>query len=237
MKKAIIIGASSGIGRHLALLLADQGYQVAITGRRTHLLQELQASKPTQFISKTFDVTDLNNPQHLDQLASQLTGLDLLVISSGIGEINEKLDFSIEKSTIDVNVSGFTQVADWAFNYFYQQGKGHLVNISSIAGIRGARHAPAYNASKAYQINYLEGLRQKANRVKAAIIITDVRPGFVNTAMAKGEDLFWVASVEKAAKQIMIAIEKNQKIIYVTRRWRMIGVMLKFLPGWIYEKF
>ncbi len=71
MKKAIIIGASSGIGRHLALLLADQGYQVAIIGRRTHLLQELQASNPTQFISKTFDVTELNNFEHLNQIATQ----------------------------------------------------------------------------------------------------------------------------------------------------------------------
>lgn len=236
MKKAIIIGASSGIGRHLAVLLADQGYQVAITGRRKPLLEELQASNPTQFISKCFDITELNNAQHLDQLASQLKGLDLLVISSGIGEINEQLDFSIEKSTIDVNVSGFTQVADWAFNYFYQQGKGHLVNISSIAGIRGARHAPAYNASKAYQINYLEGLRQKANRAKAAIMISDIRPGFVDTAMAKGEALFWVAPVEKAAKQIVLAIANKKKIIYVTRRWRLIGAVLKFLLGWIYEK-
>ena len=123
-----------------------------------------------------------------------MNGLDLLVLSSGIGELNMDLDFLIEKQTIGTNVVGFTCICDWAFTYFAQQQSGHLTAITSVAGLRGSRYAPAYNATKAYQINYLEALRQKAASLQKNLFITDIRPGFVDTAMAKGEGLFPVAS-------------------------------------------
>jgi short-subunit dehydrogenase len=104
------------------------------------------------------------------------------------------------------------------------------VNISSIAGIRGNGIAPSYNATKAYQINYLEGLRINAKDFGSSITVTDVRPGFVDTAMAKGEGLFWVAPVEKAAKQIYRAIKQKKQVVYVSRRWRVIGTLLKIIP-------
>ena len=94
---------------------------------------------------------------------------------------------------------------------FERQDMGHFVAISSIAGIRGSKIAPAYNASKAYQINYLEGLRQKAKRINKPVFVTDIRPGFVDTNMAKGEGLFWVASKERAAKQIFEIIKKRKE--------------------------
>lgn len=101
---------------------------------------------------------------HLKELSGELGGLDLFIISAGMGELNEMLDFELEQRTIDTNIYGFTYIADWAFHFFQKQESGHLVGITSVAGIRGNRVAPAYNASKAYQINYLEGFRQKANK-------------------------------------------------------------------------
>ena len=137
MKKAIIIGATSGIGKELALILSNNGYKVGITGRRTQSLTELQNHKPESFIPKTFDITDETATESaLTELINELGGLDLLVISSGTGDINESLDYSIEKGTIAVNVSGFTQAADFAFRYFEKQKHGHLAAITSIAGIR-----------------------------------------------------------------------------------------------------
>lgn len=237
MKKAIIIGATSGIGKGLALKLADKNYLVGITGRRIELLDELKSQKPNSFYTKTFDVTDTNLINvKLEALAEELGGIDLLVISSGTGDLNEKLDLEIEKQTIETNVTGFTCVANWAFNYFENQKHGHLVAISSVGGIRGSRIAPAYNATKAYQINYLEGLRQKATKLKTAIFVTDIRPGFVNTAMAKGDGQFWVSSVDKATNQIFEAISKKKKISYVTRRWKLIGIILKRIPRQIYDR-
>src|SRR5690554_2584678 len=184
MKKAIIVGATSGIGKELAQLLVTHNYKVGITGRRTVLLEEQKSQNPNAYITRTFDVTDTTViEENLNALVTELGGLDLLIISSGTGAINLKLDFEIEKRTIDTNVSGFTCVADWGFNYFQNQKSGHLVAISSIAGLRGSGVAPSYYATKAFQINYLEGLRQKAKQIKQPIYITDIRPGFVDTAM------------------------------------------------------
>ena len=140
-----------------------------------------------------------------------MSGLDLLIISAGIGDENKNLNFDVENSVIKTNIQGFTCIADWSLRYFKKQGYGHLVNISSIAGIRGNGIAPSYNATKAYQINYLEGLRINAKEYGSRITITDARPGFVNTVMAKDEGLFWVAPVKKAATQIFEAIKQKRR--------------------------
>lgn len=177
MKKAIIVGATSGIGRNLATLLINDSYQVGITGRRTNLLEDIKSENPDNYKTKAFDITDLKNiPEYLMQLTHELGGLDLLIISSGTGDINKELDFDTEKQTIDTNVSGFTAVADWAFNYFQQQKHGHLVAISSIAGLRGNSQAPAYSATKAYQINYLESLRIKAHKLCCPFLLPIFAP-------------------------------------------------------------
>lgn len=237
MKKAIVIGATSGIGKEIAKLLVKDGYKVGITGRRNGLLNDLKNESPNSFFAKPFDVTNTKDAiEKLEELTTEIGGIDLLIISSGMGDINESLAFEIEKRTIETNVFGFTCIADWAFNYFEKQKSGHLVAITSIGGLRGSRQAPAYNATKAYQINYLEGLSQKAKKLNQAIFITDVRPGLVATAMAKGEGLFWVMPVEKTAKQIYKAIVGKKKIAYVTKRWRLIAILLKLLPRQIYDR-
>lgn len=234
MKKAIVIGASSGIGNELAKILAVNNYQVAITGRRKTNLNSLAEKNPAKFIVNSYDCTTGNNSEKLTDITNELGGLDLLIFSSGTGELNEQLDYETEKKTNQLNVAAFTEIVDWAFNYFEKQGKGHLVAITSIAGLRGSRIAPAYNASKAYQINYLEGLRQKGKKLGKPIVVTDVRPGFVDTAMAKGEGQFWVAKKEKAAHQIFQIIKQKKDFGYVTRRWRIIAIILKRLPSWVY---
>jgi short-subunit dehydrogenase len=237
MKKAIIIGATSGIGKGLAKLFAENNYKVGITGRRTELLNDLKSENPDAYFIKTLDVTNTAvTAKKLEELATELGGLDILIICSGTGDINEKLEFEIEKRTIDTNVIGFTFVADWTFNYFEKQKSGHLVAISSIGGLRGSRQAPAYNATKSYQINYLEGLRQKASKLRHPIYVTDIRPGFIDTEMAKGEGLFWVMPVEKAVRQIYKAIITKRKVAYVTKRWRLTAMILKRIPGPVYDK-
>jgi len=237
MNKAIVIGATSGIGKELAKVLADNSYKVGIAGRRAELLDELRKENPNFFITKTFDLADTKLcVAKLEELTTELGGLDLLVISSGIGDLNNNLDFAIEKRTIDTNVLGFTCVANWTFNYFEKQKFGHLVAISSVGGLRGSRQAPSYNATKAFQINYLEALRQKSVFLKMPIHVTDIRPGFVDTEMAKGEGQFWVATVDKAARQIYTAIQRKKKIAYVTKRWKLVATILKRIPRPIYDR-
>ena len=231
MKKAIIIGATSGIGKSLSELLIREGYEVGVTGRREEIFQSIKIQETSRLVFKKMDVQDLSTLEPIcNELVSQMGGLDLLIISAGIGEENKNLNFDVEQSVIKTNIQGFTCIADWAVRYFKEQGYGHLVNISSIAGIRGNGIAPSYNATKAYQINYLEGLRINVKEYGSSITITDVRPGFVDTAMAKGDGLFWVAPVQKAAEQIFEAIKQKKKVVYITKRWRLISLILKIIP-------
>ena len=236
MKKAIVIGATTGIGNELAKILVQKGYKVGITGRRNSALENLKNTKSEKYVISSFDCTAENNSEKLSDLTNEMDGLDLLVLSAGTGDLNEKLDFKVEHSTNLLNVIAFTEIMDWAFNYFVSQGKGHIVGITSIAGIRGNRVAPAYNASKAYQINYLEGLRQKAAKLKRPIYVTDIRPGFVDTNMAKGDRQFWVATKEKAAQQISKVIDCKQGVGYVTKRWWIIGKLLYIIPNIFYKR-
>jgi len=96
--------------------------------------------------------------------------------------------------------------------------------------------APAYSATKAYQINYMEALRKKAFKAGGKITVTDVRPGLVDTAMAKGDGLFWVMPVEKVARQICSAIRKRKSKIYVTKRWHVLATINKNLPFGLYKR-
>lgn len=222
------MGASSGIGRALALKLAKENHRIAITARRGRLLEDLKVQYPSQIIYASIDNTSLGTLTHnLDELTRQLGGLDLLILCSGTGDINHELDFAVEERTIQLNVTAFTKIADWTIAYFQKQQHGQFAAITSIAGMTGSHVAPAYNASKAYQINYLSGLRKKVEKQGMPIYITDIRPGFVDTDMAKGDGKFWVAPVDKAASQIITAIRGRRKLVYVTRRWRLIGFVFR----------
>ena len=237
MKKIIIIGASSGIGKELAKVFSLYGYEVGIAGRRTNLLEELASELPTKTYIATIDVKNTESTiQSLDKLLKDMNGIDILVISAGIGHINSSLDWTLEKETIDTNVSGFTAIAGVGMRHFIKNGSGHLVGISSIARIRGSDEAPAYNASKAFMSNYLEGLSRKVAKEKLPITITDIQPGFVDTAIVKGDKIFWMTSPKKAAKQIYNAINKKKRIAYITKRWILIAWLLKILPGYLYRK-
>jgi short-subunit dehydrogenase len=237
MKRAIVIGATSGIGRQLVKILVNKNYIVGATGRRKNLLAELQQEFPERIFTSAFNVADASAvTKNLENLVRETGGLDLLIFSAGTGHLNPALDFALEKDAIDTNVFGFTQVADWTFNFFEKQKSGQFAGISSIAGLRGGRHAPAYHATKAFQINYLEGLRQKAKKSNLPIFITDIRPGFVDTAMAKGAGIFWMASVDKAAAQIWRAIENKKPVAYITRRWAMVALIIQWIPRAIYQR-
>ena len=163
----IIIGATSGIGRALFEKYAADGNRIGIVGRRTHLLEELHHEHPDTAIKATADITKQDEiAQAIDALHSELKDIDLAIVCSA------SLDYAVERPTIDTNVMGWTYVVDILYNILEQQGHGHLVAITSAGGLRGEPMAPAYSASKAYQINYMEALRKKAFKSRAHIILT-----------------------------------------------------------------
>ncbi len=237
MKKVIIIGATSGIGRALAKTYASHGYEVGVVGRRAALLESLASELQTKTYQLILDITETDNTIHsIDKLIQAMSGIDLMIISAGTGYLNDDLDWNKEKETIDTNVSGFCAIAGRAVQYFMKKGSGHLAGISSVAGIRGSGVAPAYNASKAFMSNYMEGLRVKISKRDLPIVITDVQPGFVNTAMARGDKIFWMSSPQKAAEQIYKAIQKKKKKAYITKRWAIIALLFRILPDCLYQR-
>ena len=234
-KKVMIIGATSGIGKRLAELYVEKGHKVGISGRRSELLEQIRQQSAQSIESECFDVTK-SSKTHLDSLVNKLGGMDILIISAGGGDISKELDWQIDKMTIDTNVNGFSEIANWGFNYFVKQGHGSLATISSIASLRGNSWAPAYSASKAFQSNYFEGLAIKAKRLKKDISITCIEPGFVDTHMAKGNKKIWVMPVEKAAKRIITAIEKKKRRSYLSIRWWLVAKLFKLLPFWLFRR-
>jgi short-subunit dehydrogenase len=230
-KNVIIIGASSGIGKELAKVFSENGFTLGLTARRLELLSQIAKELPGSSFVKHMDVSNTNEAiKAIEQLIEEMGGVQTIVINAGIGFINPDLDWEKEKNTIDVNVAGFTAMATTAMKHFIKQGFGHLVGISSISAIRGSSHAPAYSASKAFMSHYLEGLRLITLKKKIPVTITDIQPGFVDTAMAKGDKLFWVATPRTAALQIFEAIEKKKTHAYITKRWRLIAWLLKLTP-------
>jgi len=188
-------------------------------------------------LTKEIDITQVDQAgQRLRSLIEEMGGVDLFVISSGVGYENPNLDWKPEAETIAVNVTGFTCMVNAAVQHLSMRKKGHLVGISSVAAIRGHGSAPAYGASKAFETSYLQAIRHRFAKSHLPVSVTIVQPGFVDTAMAKGEGLFWVAPVEKASRQIFRAIQKKKALVYVTKRWRAIGWLLRLLPDVIYHK-
>ena len=237
IETAIVVGATSGIGRALSKVLDQNGYSVGIIGRRKSLLKTLskELSNPSYMLE--MDIADTRHVlEKLPEFFEMVGNVALIVISSGTGKPSEDLVWENEKAAIDVNVMGFSSVVNVAYQEFVKMGKGHIVGISSIAGIRGGKDSPAYYASKAFVSNYLQGIRCKIAKQKLPIAVTDVMPGFVDTDMAKGDGLFWVASTQKAVAQIMISIKKRKRHVYITKRWRIIAWLLKTVPEALYLK-
>jgi short-subunit dehydrogenase len=235
-KKILLVGATSGIGKELAVAYANAGNVVGITGRRVELLRRLHELFPNNMHYAKHDISSSGNKAIFDDIVRRMDGLDILIISSGIGFDNADLDWELERRTIAVNVAGFSEIINLGYSFFRRQSYGHIVGISSIAAIRGIDSCPAYSASKAYISNYLEAIRKKTKRHKLNISVTEILPGFVDTKMAQGEGLFWVSPVEKAAKQIVRAVQDKRRIAYITKRWKSIAVLLKLLPNALYDR-
>lgn len=232
-KKAIVIGASSGIGEELAKILAKGGYEVGLAARRFERLLDLQQKIKTKSYVKQIDVTNVPEAvRNLKSLIKEMGQVDLIILNAGVCINNPEFDWEKEILTIQVNVVGFSAMAHLAMTYFLGQEKGHLVGISSVSALRGESDTPSYGASKAFMSNFLEALREKAFKEEKDICVTDIQPGWIDTDMAKGEKTFWMATTEAACEQIYSAIKNKRAHAYITHRWRFYAWLVKFAPKW-----
>lgn len=233
-KKIIIIGATSGIGREVANIYIAQGWKVGVAGRRAHELETLRQTSPSQVFTQVLDVTNEDAPQKLQALIEQVGGMDIFLLSSGIGKQNYNLQTEIELATAATNVEGFIRMTNAAYHYFKQQGHGHLAVISSIAGTKGLGAAAAYSATKRFQSTYMEALEQLARMNKQNISFTDIRPGFVATPLLKDDSYPMLMKATNVAKQIVKAISKKKRIAIIDWKYRILVSFWQLIPQWIW---
>ena len=219
MKRIIIIGATSGIGKAVAQGFIERGWRVGVAGRRQELLTQIETNYPEQVVCQVIDVSLPESTDQLQQLIEKLGGMDLFFLASGVGSQNRALDVEIELRTLRTNCEGFTRMVTAAYHYFKQQGGGHIGVISSIAGTKGLGTAPAYSATKRFQNSYIEALTQLAKMEKLPIYFTDIRPGFVQTDLLNdGARYPMLMQPAPIAKSIIKALEHKKQV--VTLDWR-----------------
>ena len=234
-QKVLIIGGTSGLGRELAKLYCLQNDTVGIIGRRENLLNEFVKEFPT---AKTLqaDISSDSIEKQLDTFTKQLGGIDVLILTASIIHFNPELSINKEKDTLNTNISGFIRVINFAYHYFKERNTGKIAVVTSVAKARGNKAAPAYNASKAFQSSYMEGLRLRIKAEKLNIAVTEIVPGYIETGMAKGDRIFWMTSVNKAARQTKKAIDIKKRIAFITPRWWWVYQVQRLMPYFLYER-
>jgi len=244
-KRAIVIGASSGIGAALVRRLALQGYTVAALARREEELHSLAKSvnancpedTETRVLVYGHDVNDTDVvPLLFQDIVRDLGGLDLIVYVAGIQPMVDANEYNFDKDAamINVNVLGAIAWLNQAAIRFERTRGGHIVGISSIAGDRGRVGSPVYNTSKAALNTYLEALRNRLAR--RGVTVTTIKPGFVDTPnLANAAKTFWVISPEDAAAQIYLAIRRKRGTVYIPARWGMVGLIIRHIPSSIFR--
>lgn len=242
--RAVVVGASSGIGAALARKLAFQGSMVAVLARRKDALatlcEEINAvAGETRAVAYQHDVTDFDSiPATFQTILSDLGSLDLVAYVAGaqfsVGF--SEYDFEKDRQTIEINLLGAMAWLNQAAVLFERMGSGHIIGISSVAGDRGRVSNPPYHGSKAGLSTYLESLRNRLTR-KGVHVLT-VKPGFVQTALFEEHATasFGVISPEKAADAIYRGIHRRKQVLYTPGWWRWMMLVIQHMPSFIFRR-
>jgi len=230
MKRAIIVGASSGIGMEVAKRLKVEGWTIGVAARREERLRELFPDD----VAMPIDVLADDAPDQLMALVEALGGVELYFHAAGIGWQNPQLDRDKEMATVATNALGFTQMVDAMLGYMAEHGGGHIAVISSIAGTKGLGAAPAYSATKAFQNKYIEALEQLATMRKLDIRFTDIRPGFVATPLLDGKSFPMLMRSDYVARKIVGAINSGRRVATIDWRWRIVVGLWRLIPRCIW---
>lgn len=237
MKQGIVIGASSGMGHEVARLLLEDGWTLGLAARRTEPLEALAKEYPGKVFVKKIDVTADDAARLLLELVHEMGGMDLYFHAAGVGWQNHTLDEDKEMRTVATNGMGFARLVGAAYRYFAAKGQGHIAVISSIAGTKGLGVAPAYSATKAFQNVYVQALEQQANMRRLKIRFTDIRPGFVRTALLNdGTSYPLLMDSKKVARLIVKAISNYNHVRVVDWRYRILTFFWRLLPDCLWRR-
>lgn len=233
------MGATSGIGYEVAMLLAQRGWKVGIAGRREEILSKMVSETEGIVACEVIDVTSPQATDALHRLIGKIGKMDLYFHSSGIGYMNPKLDAEKELKTIETNCLGMTRLVSEAFRYFeaHEEIDGQIAVISSIARTKGLGAAPAYSASKRFTSHYLESLCQLTSIKRIRNIhITDIRPGFVRTPLIEGNNFPMQLDVRKVARDIVNALGRRKSVITINWLYLLLVFFWQMIPRRIWTK-
>lgn len=244
MYRAIIIGASSGIGYALAKQLLLYGVKIGVAARRTDRLQPLVEKYGVErVVVKYMDVTSNDATTALHELIGEIGAPDLLLYASGIGKQNPELDEDIEINTVRTNCEGMVRIVDSFINYVKRESlytkshKAHIAVISSMAGTMGMGSAPAYSATKSMQSCYLTALSQYFRMYDVNCTVSDIRPGFVATDILNPEKHYpMLMSREVAVKHILRGLKHHRRVIIFDWRFRLLYLLWRIIPRVLWER-
>ncbi|MDP6946342.1 MAG: SDR family NAD(P)-dependent oxidoreductase, partial [Myxococcota bacterium] len=244
--RAIVVGASSGIGAAVARGLGREGATVALVARRADRLEAIGAEVEAaggKCIVVEHDVTDYDSvPATFDRLVGALGGLDLVVYAAGVMTAVDEHEYAFDKDRqmVEVNLLGAMAWLNPSVAHMEAARSGVIVGVSSIAGARGRRGNPGYGASKAALSTWLEGLRNKAHRYGVGVVT--VKPGFVDTDMFRGAGLdgtppgLGPISADACAARILSMARKGSVSGFVPRRWGLVAAIIAAIPSWLFRK-
>lgn len=235
-KRIVIIGATSGIGYEVAEIYRQLGWRIGVAGRRIERLEAFKQQAPEQIEIQQLDVTRPDAVEKLRLLIDKLGGMDIFLLSTGVGSQNRALNADIEMGTVCTNALGFTRMVTAAYNCFKETGGGHLSVISSIAGTKGLGAAPAYSATKRFQNTYIDALAQLARMERLPITFTDIRPGFVKTDLLKNDKYPLLMRPEQVARKIVKALNKKKRRVIIDWRYAVLVFFWKLIPSCIWER-
>lgn len=243
-RKAIVMGASSGMGRLVAERLLRDGWTVGAAARRLEALKTIghqngaltPSTQHPRLITARIDITETDADKQLGELIQRLGGVDLYFHSSGIGKMNPELEPDIELDTVSTNALGFTRMVGAAFRYMAAHGGGHIAVISSIAGVKGLGPAPSYSATKAFDKTYIQALEQLSYTRHLNIRFTDIKPGFVDTPLLGDTRFPMTMSPEYVADRIIRAVYHHRHIQIIDWRWKIVVALWRRLPRALWRR-
>ena len=238
-KRIAIIGASSGLGESVALDFASRGWQVAIAARRDDRLREIAArAHGGNIIWEQIDVTAPDCVDRFSLLIERLGGVDTVLLCAGVGYQDPDATDSILVNTLEVNCVGFARLITAAYHHFLRSGTpGQIAVITSIAGTKGIGISAAYSASKRFESTYIDALDQLARTRRADICFTDIRPGFIRTALLSDSRRYPLEmTVAYASRRIVRAILRRRRVVIIDWRWRIIVALWRLIPHPIWRR-